>query len=58
MRPKFGLSDLKKQINYFALIFYSYAQRAWWEASQAHYIFDKLKGQEGRYCNKDYETEI
>ncbi len=50
--------DLKKQIIYFDLRFYSYAQKAWREASRAHYNFDIVKGQEGQYCNKDCETEI
>jgi len=35
---------LKKKINLFALKLYFYAQRAWKEASQAYYNFDKLKG--------------
>ena len=55
---KFGLSDLKNKIIQIVLKLYSYAQRAWREASQAHYNFDMLKGQEGRHFNKDYETEI
>ena len=37
---------------------YSYPQRAWREASGAHYNFDVFKGQEVRYCNKNYKTEI
>ncbi len=35
-----------------------YAQKAWREASQAHYNFDIVKGQDGQYCDKDYETKI
>ena len=42
----------------FVLKLYFYAQRAWREASRAHYNFDKLKGQEDQEYNKDYETKI
>ena len=52
------LSDPKKRIIQFVLKLYFYAQRAWREASRAHYNFYKLKRQEGWDCNEDYETEI
>jgi len=35
---------LKKKNNLFVLKLYFYAQRAWREASQGDYNFDKLKG--------------
>ena len=48
--------DLKKDNTWFSLKSCSCVQRAYQEAFQAHYSFEKLGGYKGLYYNKYYET--
>ena len=54
----FGLSNIKKNNTWFTLKSCYHGQKAWQEAFQAHYNFDKLGDYKGLSCNKYYETQI